>query len=45
VGWVTVDENLIAGPQAQTVAAVNVFERHGGAWKLVLHVGSGIAAS
>ena len=44
VGWVTVDENLIAGPQAQTVAAVNVFERHDGSWKLVLHVGSGIAA-
>ncbi|MGN6694881.1 MAG: nuclear transport factor 2 family protein [Aquihabitans sp.] len=45
VGWVTVDENLIAGPQAQTVAAVNVFERHEGRWKLVLHVGSGIAAA
>jgi ketosteroid isomerase-like protein len=44
VGWVTVDENLIAGPQAQTVAAVNLFERHAGRWKLVLHVGSGIAA-
>lgn len=44
LGWVTVDENLIAGPQAQTVAAVNLFERHGGRWKLVLHVGSGIAA-
>ncbi|MCU1371092.1 MAG: hypothetical protein JWO77_2286 [Ilumatobacteraceae bacterium] len=43
LGWVTVDENLIAGPQAQTVAAVNLFERRGGAWKLVLHVGSGIA--
>lgn len=44
VGWVTVDENLIAGPQAQTVAAVNLFERHEGRWKLVLHAGSGIAA-
>ena len=43
VGWVTVDENLIAGPQAQTVAAVNVFERRHHEWKLVLHVGSGIA--
>jgi ketosteroid isomerase-like protein len=43
VGWVTLDENLIAGPQAQTVAAVNVFERHEGAWRLVLHQGSGVA--
>jgi ketosteroid isomerase-like protein len=42
-GWVTVDENLIAGPQAQTVAAVNLFERHADRWKLVLHAGSGIA--
>jgi ketosteroid isomerase-like protein len=42
-GWVTVDENLIAGPQAQTVAAVNLFERHADGWKLVLHAGSGIA--
>jgi hypothetical protein len=43
VGWVTLDENLIAGPQAQTVAAVNLFERHADRWKLVLHAGSGIA--
>jgi ketosteroid isomerase-like protein len=44
-GWVTLDENLIAGPQAQTVAATNVFARHDGAWRLVVHHGSGIAAS
>lgn len=45
LGWVTVDENLISGAQAQTVAAVNLFERHDGRWKLVLHVGSGIAGA
>ena len=42
-GWVTCDENLLAGPQAQTVAATNVFVRRGGAWRLVVHHGSGIA--
>ena len=42
-GWVSLDENLIAGPQAQTVAAVNLFERVEGRWRLVLHLGSGIA--
>lgn len=41
-GWVTCDENLLAGPQAQTVAATNVFVRHEGAWRLVVHHGSGI---
>jgi ketosteroid isomerase-like protein len=44
MGWVSLDENLIAGPQAQTVAAVNLFERVGDRWRLVLHLGSGIAA-
>lgn len=43
VGWVTLDENLIAGAQAQTVAAVNVFTRCEGRWRLVVHLGSGIA--
>ena len=42
-GWVSLDENLIAGRQAQTVAAVNLFERVEGRWRLVLHLGSGIA--
>lgn len=43
VGWVTCDENLLAGSQAQTVAAVNLFHRIDGRWRLVLHHGSGIA--
>ncbi len=45
VGWVTLDENMIAGPQAQSVAATNVFTRDDGGWRLVLHHGSGIAGS
>lgn len=45
VGWVTCDENLLAGSQAQTVAATNVFVRRDGAWRLVLHHGSGIVGA
>ena len=44
LGWVLLDENLIAEAQGQTVAAVNLFERIDGAWRLVLHHGSGVAA-
>jgi ketosteroid isomerase-like protein len=44
MGWVLLDENLITEAQGQTVAAVNVFERVGGAWRLALHHGSGVAA-
>jgi ketosteroid isomerase-like protein len=42
-GWVSLDENLIAGALPQTVAALNVFQRVGGVWKLVVHHGSGVA--
>lgn len=45
VGWVTVDENLITGSQTQTVAALNLFEHVDGAWRLVVHQGTGIARS
>ena len=40
VGWVTVDENLVAGAASGTVAATNVFVRAGGGWLLVVHHGS-----
>ncbi len=42
--WVSLDENLIAGAQAQTVAALNVFERVDGTWRMAVHHGSGIVA-
>lgn len=45
VGWVTVDENLISGPQASTVAAMNLFERVEGRWRLAAHVGTGVVPS
>lgn len=41
--WVTVDENLLDGDGSATVSALNLFVRHGGAWKLVAHHGSGVA--
>jgi ketosteroid isomerase-like protein len=41
--WVTVDENLISSDGSGTVAAVNVFVRRDGAWRLVAHHGSAVA--
>jgi ketosteroid isomerase-like protein len=40
--WVTVDENLIASDGSGTVAAVNVFVRADGGWRLVAHHGSAV---
>ncbi len=41
--WVTVDENLISADGSGTVAAVNVFVRSDGRWRLVAHHGSAVA--
>lgn len=38
--WVTLDENLVSGDAAGTVAATNIYARHGDAWLLVVHHGS-----
>lgn len=49
VGWVSVDENLLAGDVAGgagstgTVAAINVFVRSGGTWRMVAHHGAPVA--
>lgn len=43
VGWVTVDENLIAGDIGTTVAALNLFHRTDGTWRVVAHHGSAVA--
>ncbi|HMQ25326.1 MAG TPA: nuclear transport factor 2 family protein [Acidimicrobiales bacterium] len=41
LAWVTVDENVMAGGAAGTVAATNVFARaDDGGWLLVIHHGS-----
>jgi ketosteroid isomerase-like protein len=42
-GWVTVDENLIATDVGTTVAALNVFRRTSGGWRMVAHHGSAVA--
>jgi ketosteroid isomerase-like protein len=40
VAWVTLDENLVDGAAAGTIAATNVFARRDEGWRLVLHHGS-----
>lgn len=44
LAWVTAEENLIdqggEGISGNTVAAVNLFRREGGRWRMVLHHGS-----
>jgi len=44
IAWVTCDENILAdGTGGGTVAALNVFRRHGDRWRLVAHHGSPVA--
>jgi len=42
--WVTVDENLLTEDGQGTVAALNVFQRRDGRWRLVAHHGSPVAS-
>lgn len=44
VAWVTLDENLVQGAEANTVAATNMFVLTDGEWKLVHHHGSPVMA-
>lgn len=41
--WVTVDENLLSADGGGTVAALNLFVRADGRWRLVAHHGSAVA--
>jgi limonene-1,2-epoxide hydrolase len=46
--WVTVDENILDGPENNTVAAMNVFIRDARSrfgWRIVAHHGSVVHAS
>jgi ketosteroid isomerase-like protein len=45
VAWVTLDENLVAGAMAGTIAATNMFVLEQGSWKLVVHHGSPVMGS
>ncbi|MEO1061544.1 MAG: nuclear transport factor 2 family protein [Actinomycetota bacterium] len=38
--WVVLDENLLDGPAAGVVAAINVFTRVDGRWRMIVHHGS-----
>jgi ketosteroid isomerase-like protein len=43
LAWVTLDENLIMSEVGGTVAAINLFTRAGGTWKIVAHQGTPVA--
>ena len=43
LAWVSVDENLIGPEVGATVAALNLFRRSDGAWRMVAHHGSPVA--
>jgi ketosteroid isomerase-like protein len=45
VAWVSLDENLLATDVGGTMAAINLFARHDGAWRLVVHHASPVASS
>lgn len=42
VAWVSVDENLLGDQAGATVAALNLFARRDGAWRVVGHHGSAV---
>ena len=43
MAWVSVEENLIGDGLGGTIAALNVFRRQDGQWRLVAHHGSPVA--
>ena len=43
VAWVACDENILSDEVGGTVAALNLFVRDGGGWRLVIHHGSSVA--
>lgn len=42
-GWVTCDENILGGGGSGTVAALNVFVRRDGRWRMAGHLGTAVA--
>jgi len=45
LAWVSVDENIVDGASASTVAALNLFTRHDdGTWLMVAHHASPVSA-
>lgn len=43
LAWVSCDENILSDEVGGTVAALNVFVREDGDWRLVVHHGSSVA--
>lgn len=43
VAWVSCDENILSTEVGGTVAALNLFARQGGTWRMVVHHGSSVA--
>jgi SnoaL-like domain len=40
LAWVSCDENLLGSGDGATVAAINIFAREGGSWRMIAHHGS-----
>jgi ketosteroid isomerase-like protein len=43
MAWVTLDENMVDGPNTSTVAATNVFSLGPDGWRIIIHHGSPVA--
>lgn len=43
LAWVSCDENILSSEVGGTVAALNLFARQDGAWRMVIHHGSSVA--
>ncbi|MEZ5144924.1 MAG: nuclear transport factor 2 family protein [Acidimicrobiales bacterium] len=44
LAWVSLDENILDGEAGATVAALNLFTRAGGDWRVVAHHGAAVLA-
>lgn len=45
LAWVSVDENILSASAGGTAAALNLFARSDGGWRMVVHHSSPVAAS
>jgi ketosteroid isomerase-like protein len=43
LAWVSCDENILSSEVGGTVAALNLFSRQDGTWRMVVHHGSSVA--
>lgn len=45
LAWVSVDENILSDSAGGTAAALNLFVRTAGTWRMIVHHASAVAAS